>query len=165
MTVLGIDPGLANTGYGVVRRAGARMEAVTWGTIRTTASTPIEIRLLALHDGLAAVLAANPVDSASIEAFFVHPVSTAAMGMAAARGALLVACAEAGIAVTEYSPNAIKQSVTGNGRADKQQVHAMVQRITGATAEGDHAADALAVAICHASAGPLQAAIGVRRGR
>lgn len=165
MIVLGIDPGLANTGYGVVRRAGSRMEALSSGTIRTAAGTPPEQRLLALHDGLAAVLGETPVDAAAIEAFFVHPVSTAAMGMAAARGALLVACAEAGLAVAEYSPNAIKQSVTGNGRAGKDQVRAMVARLTGVEAESDHAADALAAAICHASAGPLQAAIGVRRGR
>ena len=75
------------------------------------------------------------------------------------------ACAQAGIAVTEYTPNQIKQSVTGNGRADKDQVRAMVTRLTRAVADTDHAADALAAAICHASAGPLQAAIGVRRGR
>jgi crossover junction endodeoxyribonuclease RuvC len=165
MVVLGIDPGLANTGYGVVRGAGSRIEALAWGTITTPAGQPQEQRLLALHDGLAAVIAAHEIDGAALESFFVHPVSTTAMGMAAARGALLVACAGAGLAVTEYTPNQIKQSVTGNGRADKQQVRAMVTRLTKADADTDHAADALAAAICHASAGPLQAAIGVRRGR
>lgn len=102
------------------------------------------------------------MDAASIEAFFVHPVSKAAMGMAAARGALLVSCAKSGVAVTEYTPTAIKQSVTGNGRADKHQVRGMVARITGVEADTDHSADAIAAAICHASAGPLQAAIGIR---
>ena len=110
MIVLGIDPGLANTGYGVVRRAGSRMEVLDHGTLRTRPSTPTEERLLALHDGLAGVIAANEADVASIEAFFVHPVSKAAMGMAAARGALLVACAHAGLAVAEYTPTAIKQA-------------------------------------------------------
>ncbi len=165
MLVLGIDPGLANTGYGVVRRVGSRIEALAWGTIRTPARQPVEQRLLTLNEGLMAVLAEHPVDGAALESFFVHPVSTAAMGRAAARGALLVVCASAGIAVTEYTPNQIKQSVTGNGRADKYQVRAMVTRLTKAETDTDHAADALAAAICHASSGPLQAAIGIRGGR
>lgn len=165
MIVLGIDPGLANTGYGVVRRAGSRMEVLAHGTIRTKASTPTEDRLLALHDGLAAVIAEQDPEVAAIESFFVHPVSKAAMGMAAARGALLVSCAQAGLAVAEYTPTAIKQSISGNGRAGKDQVRAMVTRLTGVDADTDHSADAIAVAICHAAAGPLQAAIGVRERR
>ncbi len=165
MIVLGIDPGLANTGYGVVRRAGSRMEVLDHGTLRTRPSTPTEERLLALHDGLAGVIAANDADVAAIEAFFVHPVSKAAMGMAAARGALLVACAHAGLTVAEYTPTAIKQAVTGNGRAGKDQMRAMVTRLTGIDADTDHSADAIAAAICHASAGPLQAAIGIRERR
>ncbi len=165
MIVLGIDPGLANTGYAVVRRAGSRMEVLAHGTLRTGASTPPEERLLALHDGLAGVVAEQHPDVAAIEAFFVHPVSKAAMGMAAARGALLVSCAQAGLAVAEYTPTAIKQAVTGNGRAGKEQVRGMVARLTGVETQTDHAADAIAVAICHASAGPLQAAIGVREQR
>ncbi|MGA0069417.1 MAG: crossover junction endodeoxyribonuclease RuvC, partial [Miltoncostaeaceae bacterium] len=97
MIALGIDPGLANTGYGVVRRAGSRMEVLAHGTIRTKAATPTEERLLALHDGLAVVIAEHRPEVAAIEGFFVHPVSKAAMGMAAARGALLVSCAQAGL--------------------------------------------------------------------
>lgn len=162
MIVLGIDPGLANTGYGVVRRAGSRMQVLAHGTLRTAASAPTEQRLLALHDGLVEVVHAHGPDAACIESFFVHPVSTAAMGMAAARGALLVACAQAGLSVAEYTPTAIKQGVTGNGRAGKDQVRAMVTRLTGVETRTDHAADAIAAAICHASAGPLQAAIGIR---
>ncbi len=162
MIVLGIDPGLANTGFGVVRRAGSRMEVLDHGTLRTAASTPTEERLLALHEGLAQVIARQSPDVACIEAFFVHPVSKAAMGMAAARGALLVSCARAGLSVAEYTPTAIKQSIAGNGRAGKDQVRAMVARLTGVDTGTDHAADAIAAAICHASAGPLQAAIGVR---
>ena len=165
MVVLGIDPGLANTGYGVVRGSGSRIEALAWGTITTPPKQAVEQRLLTLNQGLAAVIAEHDIEGAALESFFVHPVSVTAMGMAAARGALLVACAQGGIAVTEYTPNQIKQSVTGNGRADKDQVRAMVTRLTRAEADTDHAADALAAAICHAAAGPLQAAIGVRRGR
>ncbi len=165
MIILGIDPGLANTGYGVVRPAGSRLEVVAHGTVRTPAGMPTEERLLALHDGLASVIAGHAPGVAAIEAFFVHPVSTAAMGMAAARGALLVACAQAGVGVVEYTPNAIKQAVTGNGRAGKAQVRAMVVRLTGVVAGSDHAADAIAAAICHASGGPLQAAIARRESR
>ena len=165
MIVLGIDPGLANTGYAVVRRAGSRMHVEAQGTLRTRAATPMEERLLALHDGLSEVIAANAADVASIEAFFVHPVSRAAMGMSAARGALLVACARAGLGVAEYTPNVIKQSITGTGRAGKAQIEAMVTRLTGVQAHTHHAADAIAAAICHASAGPLQAAIGIRERR
>lgn len=162
MIVLGIDPGLANTGYGVVRGSGSRVEALAWGTLRTTPRQAVEARLLTLNEGLAAVLAEHSVDAAALESFFVHPVSTSAMGMAAARGALLVACARAGVGVTEYSPNSLKQAVTGNGRADKHQVRSMVSRITRVDPGTDHAADALAAAICHVSCGPLQAAIGAR---
>lgn len=165
MIVLGIDPGLANTGYGVVRRAGSRMQVLAHGTLRTKAATPTEERLLALHEGLAEVIAAQAPDVACIEAFFVHPVSKAAMGMAAARGALLVACARSGLAVAEYTPTAIKQSIAGNGRAGKDQVRAMVARLTGVDTGTDHEADAIAAAICHASAGPLQAATLVRERR
>lgn len=101
--------------------------------------------------------------AAAIEAWFVHPVSRAAMGMAEARGAILVAVASAGVPVTEYTPNTIKQAVTGHGGAGKAQVRAMVLRLAGTDGGSDHAADALAAAICHASAAPLREAIRGRR--
>jgi crossover junction endodeoxyribonuclease RuvC len=160
--VLGIDPGLANTGYAVVRRAGSRTEVLAHGTLRTAPSTPTEQRLLALHEGLAGVIGETGAHEAAIEAFFVHPVSTSAMGMAAARGALLVSCARSGLAVSEYTPTAIKQAVTGSGRAGKDQVRAMVARLTGVEAGTDHAADAIAAAICHCASGPLREAIRIR---
>jgi crossover junction endodeoxyribonuclease RuvC len=100
---------------------------------------------------------------AAVEAWFVHPVSRAAMGMAEARGAILVALARAGTRVVEYSPNEIKQAVTGHGGADKAQVRAMVGRLAGCGPASDHEADALAAAICHLHSAPLAAA--VRRGR
>ena len=159
MLVVGVDPGLASTGWAVVEGSGSRLRAVAFGTLRTSPRTPQAERLLALHDGLAAVLREHPVGGAAMEAWFVHPPSKAAMGMSAARGALLVALAQAGVAVQEYSPNAVKQAVTGNGRADKDQVRAMVARIVGADPGTDHAADAMAAAVCHAAAGPLRAAM------
>ena len=101
----------------------------------------------------------HPIEAAALEAWFVHPVSRSAMAMAEARGAILAALAGAGVAVTEYAPNTIKQAVTGVGSADKRQVRAMVGRLAGAEPGGDHAADALAAAICHMSSAPLRRAI------
>lgn len=157
--VIGVDPGLANTGYAIVRREGSRLVAVACGTLRTSPRTPHAERLRALHDGIAALLA-DAVAEAAIEAWFVHPPSRSAMGMAEARGAILVALAGRGLPVAEYAPNEVKQAVTGNGRAEKQQVRAMVARLaTGSQAETDHAADAMAVAICHMNRSGLADAV------
>jgi crossover junction endodeoxyribonuclease RuvC len=161
--VIGIDPGLASTGYAVIAGPPARPRPVAVGTLRTSPRSPHAERLRDLHDGIAALIDEHPVESAAIESWFVHPMSRAAMAMAEARGAIIVALARAGIDVVEYSPNTIKQSVTGSGGADKAQVRAMVRRLTGAAPETDHAADALAAAICHMSSAPLRGAI--RRAR
>jgi crossover junction endodeoxyribonuclease RuvC len=133
------------------------------GTIRTSPRTPHPERLRAIHDGIAALAAAHEADAAAIESWFVHPVSRSAMGMAEARGAILVALAGAAVEVTEYAPNTIKQAVTGQGGAAKAQVRAMVRRLAPAEPRGDHEADALAAAICHLSSAPLRGAI--RRAR
>ena len=114
--ILGIDPGLASTGFGVVERHDGRLRAVEWGVIRTRPATPHAQRLVEIHQTVAALLVRYPIDAAAIESWFIHPVSKAAMGMAESRGAVLVAIASAGVEVVEYSPNTIKQSVTGNGR-------------------------------------------------
>ena len=148
--MLGIDPGLASTGYAVLGGPPSRPRVVEIGTVRTSPRTAHPQRLRAIHDRIAELAGDPGVASASIEAWFVHPVSRSAMAMAEARGAILVALAGAGVEVVEYSPNTIKQSVTGSGSADKGQVRAMVVRLTGASPETDHAADALAAAICHA---------------
>jgi crossover junction endodeoxyribonuclease RuvC len=156
---LGIDPGLASTGYALVGGPSRRPAVVAVGTARTSPRTPHAVRLRQLHDVVAELAAAHRIGSAAIEAWFVHPGSRAAMGMAEARGAILVALAGAGVDVVEYSPNTIKQAVTGTGGADKRQVRTMVARLTGALPESDHAADALAAAICHLSSAPLRGAI------
>lgn len=157
--ILGIDPGLASTGYAVLAAEGSRMRAVATGTLRTSPRTPHAERLHALSVGIGEVLEAHAVRSAAIESWFVHPVSRSALGMAEARGALLARIAAAGIAVTEYTPSAIKSSVAGNGRADKTQVRAMVLRLCAANPGTDHEADAIAAAICHLGAEPLRAAV------
>lgn len=162
-TIIGVDPGLASTGYAVVGGPPSRPTPLAVGTVRTSPRTPHAERLRAIHDVIAGLASEHRVDAAAIESWFIHPMSRAAMAMAEARGAILVALATAGVEVVEYSPNTIKQSVTGSGGADKGQVRAMVGRLTGAAPETDHAADALAAAICHMSSAPLRGAI--RRAR
>ena len=161
--IIGVDPGLASTGYAVIAGAAGRPRVLALGTIRTSPRTPHPERLRAIHDGVAGLAAAHGVSAAAVESWFVHPVSRAAMGMAEARGAILVALAGASIEVTEYAPNTIKQAVTGQGGAGKAQVRAMVCRLAAAEPRGDHEADALAAAICHLSSAPLRGAI--RRAR
>jgi crossover junction endodeoxyribonuclease RuvC len=157
--ILGIDPGLASTGWALVERSGSRLRAVDCGTLRTTPRTPHAERLRALFDGVTEVLARGPVGGAAVESWFVHTVSRSAMGMAEARGAVLVAIAAAGVEVVEYPPTEIKLAVTGSGRAEKDQVRAMVARLTGHGARDAHAADAIAAAICFLHREPLRAAI------
>jgi crossover junction endodeoxyribonuclease RuvC len=158
--IIGVDPGLASTGYAVLKRDGSKMVAVACGTLKTSPRTPHAERLCALYDDIAAIVDAHAITEAAIEAWFVHPVSKAAMGMAEARGAIIAALAGRQLPVAEYSPNEVKQAVTGNGRAEKQQIRFMVSRLaSGVTAENDHAADALAVAICHMNRSPLADAL------
>jgi crossover junction endodeoxyribonuclease RuvC len=157
--VLGIDPGLASTGYAVVEGGPSRLKVRASGTVRTSPRRPHPERLRTIHDTVAGLVRDHPVESAVVEAWFVHPVSRSAMAMAEARGAIMVALAGAGLEVVEYAPNTIKQAVTGHGGAGKDQVRAMVARLTSVSAESDHAADALAAAICHLSSAPVRRAI------
>ena len=161
--VMGVDPGLASTGYAVIAGTPSRMEVLALGTLRTSSGAAHPERLRRIHDEVAALARAHPVEEAAVEAWFVHPVSRSAMAMAEARGAIMVALAGAGVEVAEYAPNTIKQAVTGQGGADKAQVRAMVRRLAGAEPGSDHAADALAAAICHLSSARLRGAI--RRAR
>ncbi len=157
--ILGIDPGLANTGWALVDRHGSRLIVHDTGTIRTSPRTDHVERLRIQFDTITDILATGGITGAAIESWFVHPVSTAAMGTAEARGALLVAVAAAGVDVAEYPPTEVKMSVTGNGRASKDQIRSMVHRLTGAEPSTDHAADAVAVAVCHLHRAPLGRAI------
>lgn len=161
--ILGIDPGLASTGYAVIERRSGRVRAITWGVIQTSPRDPHPDRLLAIHDRVAELIATHDIRGAAIESWFIHPVSKAAMGMAECRGAVQVAIAQAGVPIVEYSPNTIKQAVTGNGRADKAQVRAMIERLAGIDPGTDHAADAMAAALCHSVSSGMADAI--RRAR
>lgn len=149
--ILGIDPGLRATGWGVVTIAGSALAFVASGTLKAPLEGPLASRLVALHEGLAAVVAAERPDEAAVEQTFVNRDATATLKLGAARGIALVVPAQAGLVVAEYAPNAVKKAIVGAGHADKNQIRAMVRvLLPRATFDSDHAADALAIAICHA---------------
>jgi crossover junction endodeoxyribonuclease RuvC len=151
MLILGLDPGLGCTGWGVIRAEGNRLSHVANGQVRTDAKLALAIRLARLHEQLAELIAAQRPAAAAVEEVFVNdnPQSTLKLGQA--RGVVLLAAAQAGLEVGEYAPRLVKKAVVGTGAADKVQVNAMVQRLLpGAKIVGADAADALAVAITHA---------------
>jgi len=151
MRVLGIDPGLRVTGWGIIDCVGARLIHAANGRVVSDPDRPVAERLVQLRDGLAAVIADYAPDAAAVEETFVNknPASTLKLGLA--RGIALLVPAQAGLFVGEYAANAIKKSVVGVGHAAKEQVQMMVSRLLpGVTLTGPDAADALAVAICHA---------------
>lgn len=151
MIIMGLDPGLGCTGWGVIAAEGNRLSHVANGQIRTAPAALLAARLVKLHEELGQVLARHRPEAAAVEEVFVNenPQSTLKLGQA--RGVVLLAAAMSGIEVGEYAPRLIKKAVVGTGGADKGQVHAMVQRLLpGVKIAGPDAADALAVAITHA---------------
>ncbi|HXQ49637.1 MAG TPA: crossover junction endodeoxyribonuclease RuvC [Stellaceae bacterium] len=151
MRLLGLDPGLRRTGWGVIDAMGNRLVYVADGVVRVSEKQPLAERLSALFRGLGEVLDRFAPDAAAVEESFVNknPASTLKLGVA--RGVVLLAPAERGIAVHEYSANLIKKSVVGAGHAEKTQVQMMVRRLLpGCRLATADSADALAVAICHA---------------
>lgn len=151
MILLGLDPGLRSTGWGLIRASGNRLSHVANGCVRSEPSRSLAERLLMLHRGLKQMIAEYGPDEAAVEEAFVslNPAST--LKLAQARGIALLAPALAGLAVHEYAPNLVKKTVTGSGHAGKQQIRLMVGTLLpGCAISGDDAADALAVAICHA---------------
>jgi crossover junction endodeoxyribonuclease RuvC len=155
--VLGIDPGTAACGYGIVHESGGRHRAIAHGCWRTRADERPELRLKTIFDGVAALIAEHAPDAVALEESFVGADARIALSVGQARGAVLVAAANAGLPCSEYAPARVKQSVCGYGRAEKAQVQRMVKAILSMDAlpTPNHAADALAVAICHAMAPPL----------
>jgi crossover junction endodeoxyribonuclease RuvC len=158
--VLGIDPGTAACGYGIVHESDGRLRATCHGWWRTTAREPLATRLLTIFTGVRELIAEHAPDAVALEESFVGADARIALSVGQARGAVLVAASSAGVACAEYAPATVKQTVCGYGRADKEQVGKMVRAILAldAVPRPDHAADALAVAICHALAPPLQRA-------
>ena len=162
MKVLGIDPGTAACGYGIVQESGGRLQAVEFDWWRTRSRTRPELRLKTLFDGVVGLIEAHRPDAVVLEESFVGADARTALSVGQARGAVLVAAASEGVQCAEYPPARVKQAVCGYGRADKAQVQRMVTIILGLKQPPapHHAADALAVAICHALAPPLLRAAG-----
>jgi crossover junction endodeoxyribonuclease RuvC len=152
MLAIGIDPGTASTGFGVVRQdGGGRIEAVDFGVLSTAPDLPMPERLLNLHRQLGALLSLHRPESGAVETLFFQRNVSTAITVGQARGVILLTLAEAGIPVCEYSPREVKQAVAGYGGAEKRQMQEMVRVLLGMKAlpRPDDAADALAVAICH----------------
>jgi crossover junction endodeoxyribonuclease RuvC len=155
--VLGIDPGTAACGYGLVEARDGRLRALEFGWWKTSAKQRPELRLRAIFEGVAGLVEAHGPGALALEESFVGADARIALSVGQARGAVLVAAALAGLECTEYAPARVKQAVCGYGRAEKAQVARMVTAILGLRdpPRPSHASDALAVAICHALAPPL----------
>jgi crossover junction endodeoxyribonuclease RuvC len=151
MLVLGIDPGTAITGYGFIHEEGNSVRAVAYGAITTPSYWSLPQRLVALHTELSQLIALHRPASAAVEQIFFSRNVRTALAVGHARGAVLLALAQAGLPVAEYTPLEVKQAVTGYGRAGKEQIQEMVRILTGLpeAPKPDDVADALAVAICH----------------
>lgn len=149
--ILGIDPGLANTGWGIVAQDGPRLTCQAYGCISTPASQSLSERLLKIHNQIGAVVRRYHPSCVGIETVWFGQNITAAFATGQARGAALVACAEGGLATGEFTPRQIKLAVVGTGTAEKEQVQYMVQRLLklDEVPHPDHASDALAAAICY----------------
>jgi crossover junction endodeoxyribonuclease RuvC len=151
MLALGIDPGTATTGYGLVREVDQAPLAVAYGVILTPAGAPMPQRLLTLYTELTRLISLHRPDTGAVEKLFFQRNVSTAMTVGQARGVALLAMAAAGLSIGEYNPRDVKQAVAGYGGADKQQMQGMVRAILNLPEipRPDDAADALAVAVCH----------------
>ncbi len=161
MVVLGIDPGTANTGYGVVARDGSRLVALDGGVIETAAGLDPGERLAEIHSRVGALLDDYRPDALAVEDLYFGANARSAFAVGQARGVIVLAAGQREVRCWSYTPQQIKGAVCGSGRAGKGQVQRMVQRLLALTdlPRPDHAADALAVAICHANGASLRAAV------
>jgi crossover junction endodeoxyribonuclease RuvC len=167
MIVIGIDPGAANTGFGVVRTINDRMVALDGGVIETSPELPAEERLAKIHDSLAQLIEWHEPKAMALEDLFFGRNVGSALTVGQARGVSMLAAAQRGLPCFDYTPQAVKKAVCGSGSADKGQVQRMVATLLGLPEPPtpDHAADAFAVAICHAGTAGLQAAAPSFAGR
>lgn len=149
--IIGIDPGLRHTGWGVIETLGNNLKFIAAGTVRSNDKCDLASRLSQLYEGLCEVLHQFMPDEAAVEQTFVNKDATATLKLGQARGIALLAPAQAGLPVAEYAPNSIKKAVIGVGHGEKQQIHMMVKVLMPrASFDTSDAADALAIAICHA---------------
>jgi len=163
MIVLGIDPGTASTGFGVVRNHGSRLQALESGVIATPAGEPLERRLADIHVATIELIDRHAPDALAIEELYFGANVRTAFAVGQARGVVLLAAGQRDIPTRSYTPQQVKAAVCGHGRADKDQVARMVARLLALTESdspaSDHAADALAVALCDLNRAPLAAAV------
>ena len=159
--VLGIDPGLASTGYGVLAATGSRVRRIADGVIRTPAGADYGDRLVMLCDGLRHVIDSHRPDESAIEELYFSRNVRTAFSVAQARGVIILVLAQCKVRYGEYAPGAVKQAVAGHSRAPKEQVMRSVKMVLGLHDEpvSDHSADALAVALCHVQHAPVRAAL------
>jgi crossover junction endodeoxyribonuclease RuvC len=163
LIVLGLDPGLACTGWGLIVAEGNRLRHIANGQIRTDAKAELAARLCDLHAALTGLVAERAPQAVAVEEVFVNDNPRSTLKLGQARGVVLLAAAQSGLSVGEYAPKLVKKAVVGTGGASKDQVHAMVQRLLpGVSVAGADAADALAVAITHAHHLASARAIGRR---
>lgn len=149
--IIGIDPGLRNMGWGIVDTLGSSLSFVAAGTVRSDAKADLASRLCQLHDGLSEILHLHMPHEAAVEETFVNKDARATLKLGQARGIAMLVPARSGLKVAEYAPNAIKKTVIGVGHGDKKQIQMMVNMLLPkAHYDSDDAADALAIAICHA---------------
>ena len=162
MVVLGIDPGTAHTGYGVVLAHGRKLAALDGGVIETRPGAPLERRLADIHGRVRALIAEHSPSALAVEDVYFGRNAQSAFAVGQARGVVLLSAGLAGVPCFSYTPQAVKQAVCGSGGAAKEQVQRMVGALLALPEppQPDHAADALAVAICHANGAPLKAALG-----
>lgn len=161
MIVLGIDPGLANTGYGVVARDGARLIALDGGVVATAAGLPLERRLAQIAERIRELLGEHDCDAVALEQLYFGANAQSAFAVGHARGVTMLAAGEHGVSCSSYTPQQVKAAVCGSGRAAKDQVARMVQTLLALPVPPtpDHASDALAVAVCHLNGTPLADAV------
>lgn len=155
MRILGIDPGLAIVGWGILDYETPKFHTVAYGALRTPAGISTEERLKLIYDGMQTLFEKYHPDAMAIEELFFNTNITTGIRVAEARGVLLLSAKQAGVPIAEYTPLQVKQAVVGYGRAEKKQVMSMVTRLLGLreTPKPDDTADALAIAICHAHSG------------
>ncbi len=161
MVVLGIDPGLANTGYGVVQRRSGRLIALDGGVVTTRGEQATELRLTIVHAAVTDLILRHEPDAVALEELYFGQNTSSAFAVGQARGVVMLAAGQRGIRCQGYTPQQVKGAVCGSGRAPKDQVARMVQALLSLPElpGPDHAADALAVAVCHLSRAPLADAL------
>jgi crossover junction endodeoxyribonuclease RuvC len=157
MCILGIDPGTATTGYGIIKETHTGVESLDYGIISTSPEVSMEKRLLKIYQEIKRILILHRPDSCAVEKLFFRRNVTTAISVGQARGVILLAMAEENVSLAEYTPNEIKQAVAGYGAAGKRQIQIMVQNILNLKEmpKPDDAADALAIAICHLHSGRI----------